>query len=49
MGERVFVLVTPKKGFVVSLGFFSSNSAQWTVWSKGRESIIPLFNESCHP
>ncbi len=25
-----------KEGFVVSLGVFSSNSAQWTVWSKGR-------------
>jgi hypothetical protein len=38
-----------KEGFVVSLGVFSSNSAQWTVWSKGR-ALFPcsMFNESCH-
>jgi hypothetical protein len=37
-----------KEGFVVSLGVFSSISAQWTSMEQ-RESIIPLFNESCHP
>jgi hypothetical protein len=37
-----------KEGFVVSLGVFSFKFSTMDSVEQ-RESIIPLFNESCHP